>query len=136
MYQDYGSYPGGMEESRRASPAGAFAVTQTETLATRQLALRAALIVAEEIGVDVCALYAPNRGPAAVALARQTAMYLAHVTCSQNQSDVGEAFGRDRTTVAHACMTIEDRRDDEAFDQRLQTMEARLLITIRAGGAQ
>ena len=31
-----------------------------------------------------------------------------------NLSAVGRAFGRDRTTAAHACRLIEDRRDDPA----------------------
>jgi hypothetical protein len=36
---------------------------------------------------------------------------------------IGRAFGRDRTTVAHACRAIEDRRDDIWFDCRLATLE-------------
>ncbi|MCB2051443.1 MAG: hypothetical protein KDE63_08440 [Novosphingobium sp.] len=136
MYQEYGDHHGDTEDEPRAGSADAFAIVRTADLATRQLALRAALLVAGDFGVDVCALYAPNRGPAAVAFARQMAMYLVHVTCGRNQSDVGEAFGRDRTTVAHACMIIEDRRDDETFDQRFQAMEMRLLRMLRAGGTR
>ena len=30
--------------------------------------------------------------------------------------EVAEAFGRDRTTVRHACRVVEDRRDDPAYD--------------------
>jgi len=64
-----------------------------------------------------------SRGKARVALARQAAMYLAHVSCGLSFTDVGQIFARDRTTVAHACAVIEDRRDDAAFDRVLELME-------------
>jgi hypothetical protein len=38
-------------------------------------------------------------------------------------TDVGQIFARDRTTVAHACAVIEDRRDDPVFDRALELME-------------
>lgn len=71
-----------------------------------------------------CALLSsPSRGKAPVALARQVAMYLAHVSCGLSLTDVGHIFARDRTTVAHACAVIEDRRDDPVFDRALELME-------------
>lgn len=65
----------------------------------------------------------PSRGKAPVAHARQVAMYLAHVSCGLSLTDVGAVFARDRTTVAHACAVIEDRRDDPVFDRALELME-------------
>jgi hypothetical protein len=67
-----------------------------------------------------------HRGRAAAANARQAAMYLAHVHLGQSLSAVGRSFGRDRTTVAHACACIEDRREDPAFDRVLACLEAAL----------
>jgi chromosomal replication initiation ATPase DnaA len=64
-----------------------------------------------------------RRGRANVALARQTAMYLAHVGLQLSLTEVGVLFARDRTTVAHACATIEDRRDDPEFDLALELLE-------------
>jgi len=64
-----------------------------------------------------------SRGRAKVALARQVAMYLAHVACGLTLTDTGRLFGRDRTTVAHACGVIEDRRDDPLFDRALDLLE-------------
>ena len=64
-----------------------------------------------------------TRGRANVALARQVAMYLAHVVCGMTLTDTGRLFGRDRTTVAHACGVIEDRRDDPLFDRALDLLE-------------
>jgi chromosomal replication initiation ATPase DnaA len=64
-----------------------------------------------------------TRGRAKVALARQVAMYLAHVGCGLSLTETGRLFGRDRTTVAHACGVIEDRRDDPLFDRALDLLE-------------
>lgn len=64
-----------------------------------------------------------SRGPARVALARQVAMYLSHVTCRLTLTDVGRLFARDRTTVGHACGVVEDLRDDATFDRVLDLLE-------------
>ena len=37
-------------------------------------------------------------------------MYVAHVVLSLNMTDIGRGFGRDRTTVLHACHLVEDSR--------------------------
>ena len=39
-------------------------------------------------------------------------------------SEVARGFGRDRTTVAHACARIEDRRDNPKFERILDCLEA------------
>lgn len=61
--------------------------------------------------------------PRAAAFARQVAMYLAHVGFGISMAEVGKAFGRDRTTVVHACHVTEDRRDDPRFDVLLDHLE-------------
>jgi chromosomal replication initiation ATPase DnaA len=58
-----------------------------------------------------------------VARIRQLAMYVAHVTLCLSMKDVGVGFGRDRTTVAHACHLIEDLRDDVEFDRMVVMTE-------------
>jgi chromosomal replication initiation ATPase DnaA len=68
--------------------------------------------------------------PARTALARQSAMYLAHVLLGLNFSEVGRIFGRDRTTVAYACRSIETRRDDPVLDSTLCALED-VLISLR-----
>ena len=55
-------------------------------------------------------------------------MYLAHVVCELSLTEVGQLFARDRTTVAHACSLIEDRRDDKAFDRALDLLEGVLRL--------
>ena len=74
-------------------------------------------------GVASDDLRAPSRRGAAVAFARQVAMYLGHVVLGLNYSDVGRLFHRDRTTAAHACRLVEDRRDDPDVDLRLDVLE-------------
>jgi hypothetical protein len=64
-----------------------------------------------------------TRRTASIAFARQSAMYLAHVTFGLTYSQVARAFGRDRTTAAHACQLIEERRDDPAVEAVLGSLE-------------
>jgi chromosomal replication initiation ATPase DnaA len=85
-------------------------------------------IVSAEFGTARRLLLHPNRCMKQAALVRQIAMYLAHVVLGRTMSDVGMAFGRDRSTVAYACGKIEDLREDPAFDARLE----RLTIAIEA----
>ena len=63
---------------------------------------------------------------ALTAFARAFAMYLAHVTLALSYSEVGRHFGRDRTTVSHACARIEDARDDGRVDRLMSQLEASL----------
>lgn len=64
-----------------------------------------------------------RRGTAAVAFARQVAMYLCHVGFELSLARVAHAFRRDRSTVAHACHAIEDRRDEPQFDLWVSALE-------------
>lgn len=65
----------------------------------------------------------PGRTILEISRVRQVAMYVAHVSLSLSMRDVGIGFGRDRTTVLHACHTIEDLRDDAEFDSIVATVE-------------
>ncbi len=90
---------------------------------SRQMRLAIELAVTRVFGVDHRSLEHVSRGIARVALARQVAMYLAHVGCGLSMTAAGRLFGRDRTTVAHACLIVEDRRDDPMFDRALDLLE-------------
>ncbi|MEA2978423.1 MAG: hypothetical protein QOF09_246 [Alphaproteobacteria bacterium] len=90
---------------------------------TQRLCDVIALATAAAFAVPVGELISATRRTAYVAFARQSAMYLAHVTFGLNYSEVARAFGRDRTTAAHACQLIEDRRDDPAVDAMLGSLE-------------
>jgi chromosomal replication initiation ATPase DnaA len=80
-------------------------------------------MVAAAFRLDEELLRLPTRGRKNVALARQTAMYLAHTVCGLTLTETGDLFQRDRTTVAHACQVIEDRREDPTFDRAIDMLE-------------
>lgn len=75
-------------------------------------------------------LWAHTRGSPATAFARQVAMYLAHVGCGLTLTEVGRLFARDRTTVAHACGLIEDRREEPPFDRALELLEGAMRLSM------
>ena len=81
--------------------------------------------------VEIDALTGNSRGRAEISLSRQIAMYLMHTVFSCPYHRVAAFFGRDRTTVSHACRLIEDARDDVEFDRRLEVME-NLLVSAKA----
>jgi chromosomal replication initiation ATPase DnaA len=88
--------------------------------------------VAAVFEVDVHDLRAATRRSPRAAFARQVAMYLAHVVCGLSLTEVGTLFARDRTTVAHACGVVEDRRDDRELDRRLDHLERAVASLIDA----
>lgn len=64
---------------------------------------------------------------------RQIAMYVCHVALRIPMSDIGDALGRDRTTVSHACHVVEDRRDDPAYDEFVAAVERTVNSIFRSG---
>ena len=91
-------------------------------------------VVAAALRVPVKDLRAATRGPACVAFARQTAMYLAHTTLGFSLSAVACAAQRDRTTVAHACRLLEQRRDEPVVEAMLGRLEAAIAPLAGASG--
>ena len=83
--------------------------------------------VARIFGVTSVSLRSAKRCSSRIAFARQTAMYLANIVFGLGYAQIGAAFGRDRTTVRHACAKIEDARDAAIFDQSLAVLETALL---------
>lgn len=81
-------------------------------------------VIAATFAVSLDELRANTRRAAPVAFARQCAMYLAHVVLGLSCAEVGRLFGRDRTTAAHACRLVEERRDDPLFDALISAMES------------
>ena len=61
-------------------------------------------------------------------------MYLAHVACGLTLTEVGHLFARDRTTVAHACSRVEDRREEPLFDRALQLLEGVVRLSMPRWG--
>lgn len=80
-------------------------------------------IAAALFGVPGRDLRSPSRSAVPVSRVRQIAMYVAHVTLRLSMREVGQGFGRDRTTVLHACHLVEDLREDEEFDRIVARVE-------------
>lgn len=80
-------------------------------------------------------LKAPARGMARTAFARQVAIYVLHVRLGHSLTGAARQFGRDRTTAAHACRLVEDRREDHRFDAVVASIEEGLEHWIHAGPA-
>lgn len=83
-------------------------------------------LVARQKNVPIRMLTHRSRSRLPVARARQLAMYLSHVMLGRSLIEIGEAFGRDRTTVSYACALIEDMRDDPVFDDEVTQFERQI----------
>ncbi|HTV68192.1 MAG TPA: helix-turn-helix domain-containing protein [Rhizobiaceae bacterium] len=70
-------------------------------------------------------------GSADIARVRQIAMYVVHVVLGLSMAEVARGFGKDRTTVLHACHLIEDLRDHPEFDRVVQTVERIVSVSLR-----
>ncbi len=66
----------------------------------------------------------PKRHNLDVARVRQIGMYVANVVLGINMTMIGQGFGRNKSTVIHACHIIEDMRDDDEFDSLVARLEA------------
>ncbi len=88
----------------------------------------AIVLTAHALDVPARDIAAPTRGDRDVAYARQVAMYLAHVAFGMSLARVATGFDRDRSTVAHACHIIEDKRDDSDFDAWIDALEAACVL--------
>ena len=83
-------------------------------------------LVARQKNVPIRLLTHKSRSRLPAARARQLAMYLAHVVLGRSLTEIGLAFGRDRTTVSYACALIEDMRDDQRFDDEVTALEQQI----------
>lgn len=88
-------------------------------------------ITAALFNVSSKELRRPGRTSQEVARVRQIAMYVTHVILRVSMRDVGRGFGRDRTTVVHACHLIEDMREDADFDQIVSMTERVAMVAFR-----
>ncbi len=102
--------------------------------AAETICSRVAAVVAQDFAVERAALFARTRSSPRDALARQTAMYLAHTVFAMSFGQIGRIYGRDRTTVAHACRRIEDAREGSGFDERLRRLETNCRRPRSGGG--
>lgn len=93
-------------------------------------------LVASAFAISALAIRDPGRGRARVAFARQVAMYLAHTRLRLGFTAAGAAFGRDRTTAAYACRTVEEKREDPIVDEIVGYLERAIDISLEKVGAR
>lgn len=89
-------------------------------------------VAAGALGVSILEIARRGRSRAQVAYARQIAIYLAHVVGQMTLAEIAFAFDRDRTTAAHACHAVEDRRDSVMFDQQIEALEAAMRARVNS----
>ena len=101
------------------------------SVACKLTARMAKEIVCEAYGLPHASLMTIEKRGAELARARQIAMYLSHVVGQLTLYEVAELFHRDRSTVSHACISIEDSRDSPVLEMQLEYMEKRLRERLR-----
>ena len=95
---------------------------RVETLSER-VADQAVEVASLALNVPAREIKSSSRSRARAAFARQIAMYLAHVVGQATTVDLAAYFGRDRSTISHACALIEERRDGPLFDRQIEILE-------------
>lgn len=80
-------------------------------------------IVAAALNVSVEQVQGDTRMQPEMA-ARSIAYYITRTAFGMSLARVAAAFGRDRSTVAHACARLEERREDARFDRWMEALEA------------
>jgi hypothetical protein len=84
---------------------------------------RIAAIVAAEFGIEVREMLSARRA-ANVTVPRHVAIYLAYRTTNLSLPLIGKQFGRDHTSVLHACNRVATRiNEDQKFRMRVATCE-------------
>ena len=89
-------------------------------------------IAAELFGLPSKEIRRQGRTTLQVVRVRQVAMYVAHVVLGLTTREIGRGFGRNHTTVQHACHVVEDMRDEAAFDQVVARTERIAAILLRS----
>jgi chromosomal replication initiation ATPase DnaA len=87
-------------------------------------------LVAHVYGVEAKDMRSAKRSNPRAALARQIAMYLSHIVLKLSFTQIGVAFGRNRSTACHALHHVENMREDPELDRTLLQLEVLLRETV------
>ena len=63
--------------------------------------------------------------------ARQISMYLMNTSLSLNFVEIADFYGKDRSTVSHACGVIEELRDIVKFDEQICEFEQTIVTVLQ-----
>ena len=97
-----------------------------EQIADCARATLASSVAAFALGQDADLANRQERGSRETIAVRRLAMYLTYTAFGMSLARCAVAFSRDRSTVAHACQIIEDRRDEDGFDAWVDGLETGL----------
>jgi len=124
--EDRGDARNGDRQKRPPGPGEQFPTCAAMASTADAVAICDAIIDLTAIFFNVSSkdLRSSGRTPNPVSRVRQIGMYVGHVTLGLKMTEVGAGFGRDKSTVVHACHTIEDMRDDEDFDLIVARVES------------
>ena len=116
------------EIDAKTNPVNRFAKNNSDNCSNQKSPLFDLVIRLVALSLKVCVEELANspRGNQATSRARQISAYLLHTTFSVPLAEIGFAFGKDRTTIGHACRIIEDLRDDPEFDETIRELEEAL----------
>ncbi len=94
-------------------------------------------LAAVRFDVSRAMMFARGRGSRRASVARQVAIYLAHVTLGVPIGTAAKQFRRHRSTAVFACRQVEDRRDQPAFDAAVADLElaTHVLLEVAAEAA-
>lgn len=92
-----------------------------------QLAMQ---LAAHRFDASRAMMLAHGRGSRRASVARQVAIYLAHVTLGVPIGPTARQFRRHRSTAAFACHQVEDRRDEPAFDVAVADLELAIRVLL------
>lgn len=95
--------------------------------APAQRAGLAQVIAGQVYDISAAEMRGPTRGRPRAAHARQVAVVLARNVFGMSYRQLAEEFGRDRSTICHACNVIARMREEnDEFDSTLRWLESLL----------
>ncbi len=90
----------------------------------------AAQLAAHRFEVPRTTMLGRARGSRRASVARQVAIYLAHVALSVPIGVIARQFRRTHSTAVFACRQVEDRRDEPAFDVAVADLELAIRVLL------
>jgi hypothetical protein len=102
----------------------------------QETARRAACLLAAYFDFPPEAFFRITRGGEGEAFGRHVLAYLLHTAADMSLNAVGQALGRDRSTISYAVKLVEDLREDEAIDATLGELSALLGRVLQLGRVQ
>lgn len=92
-----------------------------------QLAMQ---LAAHRFDVSRATMLVRGRGSRRASVARQVAIYLAHVALGVPIGAIAKQFRRNHSTAVFACRQVEDRRDQPAFDVAVADLELAIRVLL------